>query len=547
MVNVFLRHGFGALIDQMHLGRYIPFRKRLRSFGRWPVPGERSVAERLRMAFAELGPSFIKLAQLLSTHPELIGSLYAEEFKKLQDRVPPFPAGEARGIVEEEIGAPLERAFAEFEADSTAAASIAQVHRARLAEGDRVIVKVRRPGIKEQLAVDIDILHAVANLLDRHVPESKLFNPRGIVEEFQKTVRKELNFIEEGKNCCRLRKSFEDSLSVYIPRVYPDFLSERVLVMEQIQGVRIDDIEAIDAQGFDRAGLASTVVDAYFKMILEDGFFHADPHPGNIFVMPSGQIAFMDFGIVGKVNDRLKEAIANTFVAFIKRDYDRLIDQYIELGLVPEEMDTGDLRGEFREDLEEVLEPFYAMTLGEINFSEYLEAFIRIGIKHNMKIPTDLLLIDKTMLILEDIATRLNPGFEVITASEPYVNKLLREKLSPARVLEKVSGNVNEFAEFFVLFPRQTKKVFQKVLRNDLQVKMTHIGLETLIKDMDRSSNRVAFAVVLAALLLSSAIMHAAGVGPTVYGMSLMGFAVFGFAAILGVWLLISIFRSGRL
>lgn len=544
---MFLRHGFGSIIDQIHLGRYIPFYTRLRSLGRWPAPRGLAMAERLRMAFGELGPSFIKLAQLLSTRPDLVGARYAEEFKKLQDRVPPFPVPEAKRIIEEEIRGPLGTAFSSFDDAPVAAASIAQVHHAELLDGSKVIVKVRRPGVREQLGVDIDILQTVAPRIEKFMPESKFFNPTGIVDEFQKTVRKELNFVEEGRNCTRFRRNFRDHPKVYIPAVYHEFTTERIIVMERIEGVRIDDVEAISSLGFDRTEIARAGIDAYFKMILEDGFFHADPHPGNIFVMPDGRLGLMDFGIVGRVSDDLKEILARSFMSFIKKDYDKLIEQYVELGIVPEEMDVGDFRRQFKADLEEFLEPMYGMTLGEIDFSDYMEAVVQISSKHHMHLPAELLLINKAMIILEDIGRRLDPDFDFIAASEPYVTKLLRERMNPARVLERTARNVTEYTEFLVHLPKHLKKLLTKALRDDLHMKMTIMDIDRLIKDMDRSSNRVAFAMVVSALLLSSAIMHATGVGPTIYGMSVMGFMVFGFAALLGVWLLISIFRSGRM
>jgi len=525
----------------------VPFYKRLRSLGRWPIPRALGIPERLRLAFGELGPSFIKLAQLLSSRPDLIGSTYADEFKKLQDRVPPFSSEAARKTVEEEIKAPLESVFLSFDEAPVAAASIAQVHHAVLLDGTKVIVKVRRPGIREQLNVDIDILSAVSRLIENNVPEAKFFNPTGIVAQFQKTVRKELNFIEEGRNCTRLRRNFEGHPHVYIPLIYEDYTTERILVMERIEGVRIDDVAAIEARGFDRKEIARVGIDAYFKMILRDGFFHADPHPGNIFVMPDGRLGLMDFGIMGRVSAELKETLGRSFMSFIKRDYDKLVEHYVELGIVPDELDSPEFRRELKADLEDFLEPFYGMTLGQINFSNYMEAMVQLALRHHMQLPSELLLINKSMLILEDIGRQLDPRFDFIAASEPYVSRLMRERYSPGRLAARAQREISEAAEFFIYLPRQLNKLLNKVLRDDFHIKMTHMEIDRFIKDMDRSSNRIAFAMVVSALLLSSAIMHAMGVGPTVYGMSVMGFMVFGFAALLGVWLLISIFRSGRM
>ena len=547
IVNVFLKYGFGKVIDQIHLGKFIPFRTRIRVFGQWPPVKGPAAPEQLRMAFAELGPSFIKLAQILSSRPDLITTRYADEFKKLQDRVPPFPTEEAIAIIEEETGRKLEQVFAEFDRTPIAAASIAQVFRGRLIDGSDIIVKVQRPHISEQIETDIGILMYAANLLEKHVPESSFFNPTGIVEEFSRTVRKELDFLEEARNCNRFRKNFEQSPDIYIPKICEENTTDKLIIMEWIEGVRIDDISSIIRQGLDRKRLAKVGVDAYFKQILEDGFFHADPHPGNIFAMPSGRIGFIDFGIVGRVSPELRETMANTFLALIHKDFDKLIDQYIELGLIPEHVDLDQFRKEFKADLSDFLEPLYGLTLKEINFADYIETITHIAIKHKMKIPSDLLLVNKAMLILENLGRELDPNFNFLSAAEPYAAKLVRERLSPGKLYEKARKNVMDVSDFVMLFPKQVRQIIQKVLQDDIGIKMTHIGLERFIKDMDRSSNRIAFSMIISAILLSSAIMHATGAGPSIFGMSLLGITAFGIAFILGVWLVISIIRSGRL
>ncbi|MBI4684828.1 MAG: AarF/ABC1/UbiB kinase family protein [Nitrospirae bacterium] len=547
IVNVFWKYEFGYIIDQIRLNRFVPLRKRLKAFGQWPPVKGQTIPERLRMAFTELGPSFIKLAQLLSARPDLITVQYANEFKKLQDKVPQFPSEEAKKIIEEETHFRINQIFSNFQDEPIAAASIAQVHHGVLFDGSDVIIKVQRPNIEEQIETDINILTTIAQLMEKYIPESRFFNPIGIVEEFSKTVRKELDFFEEAKNSYRFKKNFEGNPDVYIPRIHGKFTTGKVLVMERIEGVRIDDIAAIEAQGLDRKNLAKIGVNAYFKMTLEDGFFHADPHPGNIFAMPTGQIGFMDFGIVGRVTDEMKETMANTFLALINKDFDRLIDQYIELGLVPDEIDLIAFRKGFKADLVDFLEPMYGLTLKDINFSEYMDTVTHLAIKHNMKIPSDLLLVNKAMLILENIGRELDPNFDFTAAAEPYASKLVREKFSPSRIYEKTKRNIEEITDFVALFPRQMKQIVRKVLKDDIHFKLTHIGLERFIRDMDKSSNRISFSMIVSSVILSSAIMHATGVGPKIFGVSILALLAFGFASLLGIWLIISIIRSGRL
>ncbi len=548
IINVFLKYGFGKLIEQIHLGRFIPFKKRLRSFGVWPDVKGPSVPERLRMAFADLGPTFIKLAQVLSSRPDLITVQYANEFKKLQDEVPPFDISEAKKILKDELKKEIEEIFSSFEEVPIAAASIAQVHKAVLLDGSNVVVKIQRPNIKEQIETDISILNYIARLLDKYFPESRFFNPIGIVEEFAKTVRRELNFIEEARNCNKFRRNFEGNPNVYFPKIYSDFVTERVILMERIDGVRIDDLAALDRLRVDKKLIAKIGVDAYFKQILEDGFFHADPHPGNIFVMPNNVIAFLDFGIVGRVSEDLKENLANTFIALIERDFDRLIDEYIELGIVPEHIvDIEAFRREFKADIVDIMEPLYGLTIKEINFAQYLDTITHLAIRHNLKIPSELLLINKAMLILDNIGRQLDPEFDFIAAAEPYASRIVRKRMSPSRLYEQTRKNIMEIGDFALLLPRQVKQIMKKILKDDVHVKMYHVNLPDFIKDMDKSSNRISFAMIVSAILVSSAIMHAAGVRPLIFGVSLFGISAFLIAFLLGIWLIVSIIRSGRM
>lgn len=548
IVNVFLGHGFGNLIDQIHLGTFIPFFKRVSAFTNWPTILRGPYApQRLRKAFEALGPSFIKLAQVIASRPDMVPTRFANEFQLLQDQVPPFSGDIALRIIEEELNLPFQEVFREFDPVPLGSASIGQVHAATLLDGSEVIVKVQRPDISATIDTDIEILFTVARLIETNIPESRFLNPVGIVVEFQKSIRKELNFRDEGRNCNRFRRLFQNFPGVHIPRLYNEYTTDKLLVMERIRGVRIDDVEGITALGVDRKRVAQTGVDAYFKSVLEDGFFHADPHPGNLLVMADGNIGFMDFGMCGTVTDELKAILVNIFLAFITRDFDMLIDQHVEMGFIPEDVDIDTYRRDFKEDLAEFMEPLHGVPLNEVNFAEYLGTVLKVIIKHKMKIPTDLLLIHKAMLLIQGVGTTLDPDFDIVSASRPYLDRMATEKSNPARIARKTVKHLHEGAEFLRLLPRQMKRIMSKVIRDDVNMKVTVRGLDPFVKDFDRSSNRIAMAMIISAMLLSSAIMHALNVGPSLYGFSLMGFVVFGFAALLGIWLIISIIRSGRL
>ncbi len=547
IVNVFLKHGFGQFIELLNLHRFIPLRKKIKYFARWQEIERHTIPQRLRMAFSELGPSFIKLAQILSSRPDLVTNEYADEFKKLQDRVPPFSSEKAIEIIESELKISLDEVFSEFDDLPMAAASIAQVHKARLKTGEIVIVKVQRPGIRETIETDIAVLNAISRLMLKYIPESKFFEPEGIVNEFARSVRKELDFVAEAKNAQRFRRSFSEDKDIYIPAVYPDLLSSRVLVMEKIEGVRIDDIETIDSLGIERSDLAKRGVNAYFKMIFEDGFFHADPHPGNIFVMPDSRIGLIDFGIVGWLTSEMKEHIADAFIAVLKRDFDRLIDVYMKLGLVPDAKDTELFRREFKTDLVDLLEPLYSITISEINFPEYLNALTHLVIKYGLKVPSDLLLMNRTILILDSIGRQLDPDFNAVTAAEPFAAKLLKERMGPKRILNKTLQNVTDMSDMLIDIPGQINRLLKKTMRDELSININTIGMDNLIKDLDRSSNRLAFSIVVAATIVASSMLVQSDIGGKIFGISTVGVIGFLVAFMLGLGLLISIIRSGRL
>lgn len=547
IVNVFLRHGFGQFIEQINLQRFIPLRKRFRIFDRWDEVEKHTMPQRLRMAFSELGPSFIKFAQLLSSRPDLITAEYADEFKKLQDKVPSFSSESAGRIIEAEFGKPIDEIFVDFEDVPVAAASIAQVHNAVLKTGEKVIVKIQRPGIREVIETDIAILSAIARLILRYIPESRYFNPQGIVNEFSRSVRKEIDFVAEARNAMRFRKNFEEDDDVCIPVVYSDFLTQKVIVMERLKGVRIDDIEGIDLLGVDRKEIAKKGVNAYFKMIFEDGFFHADPHPGNIFVMNDGRIGLIDFGIVGWLTSEMMENIANAFLAVLNRDFERLVDLYIDMGIVTDEINMETFRHEFKTDLIYLLEPLYDVTISEVNFPEYLEAFTHLVIKHGLKLPSDLLLMDKTILILDNIGRQLDPKFNAATAAEPYAVKLVKERMNPEKLFDRAKSNMTEISGALLNTPMQVSRLLKKTLKNELSFKIDPIGMEKLIADIDRSSNRIAFSLIVAATIVGSSMLVQSDIGGKLFGLSTIGVIGFLVAFLLGLRLLISIIRSGRM
>jgi ubiquinone biosynthesis protein len=548
IIAVAWRHGFGHLVEQLGVERFFSLGRRVIAFKKpSAVSHHISAPERLRLMFEDLGPTFIKLGQVLACRPDMMPIEYSRELLKLTDSVPPFPTAEAKKIIEEDLKAPVERLFATFDDTPVAAASIAQVHRATLHDGSPVMVKVQRPHIVRIIDRDISIMRWLAGLIEKQVPEAAPYNVPGIVDEFARTIKRELDFFIEASNAIQLRKNFEHNADLYVPRVYPEVSSKRVLVLETVEGIRIDEFERLDREGYSRKDLALKGNAAFFKMVLQDGFFHADPHPGNIFVLPDGRLALVDFGIMGRVSEENREHFASIFLALADHDYDALVRQYADMGFLPETDDVERLQQEMKEDLAELLEPYYVMQAKQIDFGTYADRVTHILLRHRLKLPQNLYLMDKALITLEGVLKQLDPEFNYFEGAKPYVAELVRRRLSPLRAVKNARKNMSEFADAFSLLPRQIKATFKKFAHGDIRMRIHHEELGHLIRDIDKSSNRLAFSVITAAIIVASSIIIHAGKGPMIFGLPVFGLIGYVIAALLGLWILIGILRSGQL
>ncbi len=549
IIAVASRHGFGQLVEQMGLQRFVSVGRRIVTFKKLPPLDHRvSAPERLRLMLEDLGPTFIKLGQVLACRPDMLPIEYARELSKLTDSVPAFPSSEAQKIIEQELHAPVTRIFKDFDNAPVAAASIAQVHRAWLLDGREVMVKVQRPGIDRIIERDISIMRGIADLIEARVPEMAPYNVPGIVDEFARTINRELDFNIEASNAFQLRNNFEHSDILYIPEVYTEFSSKRVLVLEKIDGIRIDDFDRISQAGFDNKDIALKGASAFFKMVLQDGLFHADPHPGNIFVLSDGRLGLVDFGIIGRVTEENMEHFASVFLALAERDYDALVRQYVNLGFISEEsVDVEKFQREMKEDLAELLEPYYGMQVKQIDFGTYIDRVTHLLIRHQLRMPQNLYLMDKALITLEGILKQLDPEFNYFEAAKPYVAELIRRRRNPLRAAKIIRKNMVELTDAATLLPRQIRSAFRKFMRGDFRVNVHHEDLKQVIRDIDKSSNRLAFSIITAAIIVASSIIIHAGTGPVLFGLPMFGLIGYVIAALLGIWLLIGILRSGQL
>ncbi|MDH7499492.1 MAG: AarF/ABC1/UbiB kinase family protein [candidate division NC10 bacterium] len=541
IINVFAKHGFGYLAVQLRLKSILPLRRRFGGDGEGIQA--LTVPERIRLAMEELGPTFIKLGQMLSSRPDLVPASFVEEFKRLQDKVPPFPFAQVREILERELGSPLEKNFPQFSETPHAAASMAQVHSAVSLHGEPVIVKVQRPEIEKIIEEDIQLLAALAQLLEKYVAEVRIYNPTGIVSEFSRAIRRELDFTLESSNLERFRDHFKGERSIVIPRVFWNQSTSRVLTLERLEGIPIDEVAKIRAQGHSEKKIARLLVDAYLMQIFEHGLFHADPHPGNILVLPESKLGLLDFGIVGRIRPQMMEVNASIFLALVKRDYDRLVEEVLKVGLVTDE---STIHG-FREDLIDFIEPYYGRDLAQIEVGKIVSEAIHLANTYHIRLPLDLVLLGKTLATVEGVARQLDPHLNLLEIARPYARRLIRKERSPWELASKALSVTQEYKELTQELPSQIRLALKKLLHGKLRVEFSHVGLEHLPKEMDRSSNRIASSLIISAIIVASSLIINSGRGPLILGFSALGVIGFSLAGLLGLWLAIAILRSGRL
>lgn len=539
IVEVFIRHGFGYTVERLDLGHLLPLWRRLRRSQEGRTTG--SPAVRLRSAFEELGATFIKLGQLLSTRADLIPPEFLEELAKLQDEVAPFPTEEAVALIEAELGLPLEEAFSHFEGQPIAAGSIAQVHRARLHTGEEVVVKLQRPNVAAQIRTDVEIMARFARIVQERL-RPEVVNVVDFVDEFRRYIMNELDFAREGRNLERFRTQFQDDPDVVIPRVYWEYTTDRVLTMEYVAGVKASDTEALDRLGIDRRRVAVIGATAFLKQVMVAGCFHGDPHPGNVFVLPGERIAYVDFGAVGRVSAEVKENLAALFIGIVRRDMDRVVKAMTRLGAVD---DLSDLRS-LREDIADMIDRHYGKSLKEIKAATILSESFELAGRHRIRLPSDLLLLGRALVLIEGMGERLDPDFNVLEIAEPFARQLLAERYDPKNVARRASEELLYWAELARELPGRVDRLLDQTERGRLRIQFIHRGLEGLIHRLDFISNRIALAVVIASLVIGSSLVIQSSTGPFIRGLPAIGVLGYIAAFILGIWLAVAILRSGR-
>lgn len=525
--RILLRHGLNELIDIEQFPG--PARLVLKLGG---GTGAKAATlprgARIRAAMEDLGPIFVKFGQTLSTRRDLLPDDIAEELVKLQDRVPPFPGGEARAIIERVLGKPVTELFAEFDETPLASASVAQVHTARLHGGEAVVVKVLRPGVEARIQTDLGLLYELARLADRFWRGAKRLRPVEVVAEFEKTILDELDLVREAANAAEIRRRFETSGILYIPKVYFDYTRPEVMVMERIYGIPIGDVGQLRREGVDLKVLAERGVEIFFTQVLRDNLFHADMHPGNIFATRDARYIAIDFGIIGSISQEDKHYIAENFRAFFNRDYRRVAEMHIESGWIPKETRVV----EFEAAIRAVCEPIFNKPLKEISYGHLLLRLFQVARRFDMEVQPQLVLLQKTLLNIEGLGRDLYPDLDLWQTAKPFLEQWFKDELGPTASLQKLRNQLPQWAQNWPEMPMLAHRLLSDAANGKLNVTLHSPELETLQRDLQRQQRRTLLAITGGSLLIGGAVLLGGSVIPGLATVS----AVLGLVLLAVAW-----------
>jgi ubiquinone biosynthesis protein len=543
ILTILFRHGFGEVVDTLKIEQYLDVGLNMISRKHREKIESLSRADRVRMAFEELGPTFIKMGQILSTRPDLLPVEILNELGKLQDNVPSFDVAEAKKIIQEELKASLNEIFESFEEVPLASASIGQVHRARLLSGEEVAVKIQRPGIRKIIEVDLEIMLHLALLMERHMKGMEVHRPTRIVEEFARTIEKELNFSIEAAHMEQFSMQFINDSSVYVPKIHNEFTTTKVLTMEYVQGIKASEINKLEKAGLDRVEIAQRGFDLILKQVFIYGFFHADPHPGNIFILPNNVICYLDFGMMGRIGRQTREGFADLLASIVRKDETGAAEALVRLTISDEESDLRVLE----KDVADFIASHFYRSLNELDLGRLLLQLLDIAAKHRLTIPADLFMMIKAFSAAEGLGRMLDPDFNAAKQATPFMRRINMERMHPKRIAADMYDAGKELLRLFKDIPGEVREILRQARKGRVKMEFEHRGLEPMMSTFDRVSNRLAFAIVLASLVVGSSLIVLSNIPPKWHDIPVIGLIGFLLAFLMGLWLLWTILRHGKM
>jgi len=543
IVRILFKYGFSDLVEGLRIDQYLE--TGLKMINRKPREEieKHSRPARFRMALEELGPTFIKLGQVLSTRPDLISPEYLDELAELQDNVPPFSFAEVEKIFLAETGSKPGELFDKFDEQPLAAASIGQVHRGRLQDGNEVVVKVQRPDIEKIIAVDLEILAYLATLMEQYLEEVQGHQPSAVVQEFARSLSLEIDYRVELANIQRFARQFGAYKTIHVPCVYSDLSSERILTMEYVEGIKTSKVDVLRSRGYDLGLIAERGANLVMEQIFVHGYFHGDPHPGNVFILPGNVICFIDFGMMGRLSRQDREDFTDLMVAIVTKNDKKITDGVLSITIQFGEIDHDALS----RDLGDLLDRYLYLPLQDLQAGKILQELLDLVQRHKLSIKPNLYLMIKALSTIEGVGLLLDPGLELVTLAEPYIKKVKKERLRPGRLAEGIGEASGEYLKLIQDVPEELRGILRQLRGGRMKIAFEHRGMEGLAKSLDKISNRIAFAIVLAAQIIGSSLIILSDIPPKWNGIPVIGLAGFLVAGIMGFWLLVSIIRHGRM
>lgn len=541
IAGILMHYGWGDIVKRLGLGTMTERAGTMLHRRQAEEIKHLEPAVRVRLAIEELGPTFVKLGQVLATRADIFPPHWIAEFAKLQDSVPPEPFDVLLPQLEKSLGRSPFEVFDALDTEAIAGASIAQVHLAKLHDGTPVVLKVRRPNVRNRIDADLRLLSHLARLVESEMPEARRFQPGKIVAQFAKSLRRELDLAMEGRNTDRFAQNFAQDKTIVFAKVYWEHSSEDLLVMERIEGIPGNDLDAARLSGLDLKKLGARGADAVLKMVLIDGFFHADPHPGNVFFLADNRIAMIDCGMVGRVSIERRDQIANLLAALVSKDIDELRDILI-LWAGDAPVDDEKLSA----DIDELIFNYESMPLKHVRFGVLLNELTTVMRENHLVVPPDLTMLFKALITLEGLGRQLDPDFQIVHHLTPFVKKVIVDRYMPRNLVKRGWRNLNNMVDVATGLPRDISRLLREARRGRVKIDLDLKRLDHFGHQLDHSTNRLTLALLTASLIIGSSIVMTVKGGPTLFGLPAFGFLGYFMASLFGVWLIVSIWRSGR-